>query len=113
MKRKFVAGTWHYFCEIHPTQMRGVIDVPVTLRRNGPKVSALWGAQSLPAGQVFDVQEKVGRDAWKTVRNGTRSVQGSFAPHSGQLLQFRARVREKADSSAASGYSPPARIRLG
>jgi plastocyanin len=119
VKRRFAAGTWHYFCEIHPTEMRGVVDVPVTLRKSvGTRpgrftVTATWSKTQLPPGQVFDVQEKIGGGAYRTVRDGVRSLQGSFAARSGQLLSFRARVREKADASASSGYSPKATVRLG
>src|SRR3954454_18457765 len=54
--RRFAAGTWHYFCQIHPTQMRGVIDVPVTLRSSrGARpgrfvVTAIWSKEQLPRG---------------------------------------------------------------
>ena len=120
VKRRFAAGTWHYFCEIHPTEMHGVVDIPVTLKRlvvgtgtSDRRVLAIWGVEQLPGGQVFDVQERIGGKGWKTVRNGTRQLRGTFAPSGGQALSFRARVRESGDATAASGYSPPASIRLG
>jgi plastocyanin len=119
VQRRFAAGTWSYFCEIHPTQMHGTVVVPVTLRstpaRRGGNgvVKAIWSRLALPGGQVFDVQERIGAGPWRTVRNGVRGLEGSFAARSGKLLGFRARVREKSDPSAASGYSPPARLRVG
>ena len=120
VKRRFAAGTWHYFCEIHPTQMRGVVDVPVTLKRlvvgtgqSDRRVLATWALEKLPGGQVFDVQGRIGGKGWRTVRNGTRQLRGTFAPGGGQALSFRARVRESDDPAAASDYSPPAGLKLG
>lgn len=115
VQRRFAVGTWSYHCEIHPTQMRGTVAVPVTLRRTPGRlpVKAIWSRVALPPGQVFDVQERIGAGPWRTVRSGVRSFEGSFAARSGQRLGFRARVREKSDSSAASGYSPAARLKLG
>lgn len=119
VQRRFAAGTWSYFCEIHPDQMHGVVAVPVTLgsaaaRRPGSfLVNAVWSKTALPAGQVFDVQERIGARAWKTVRNGVRGRQGSFAGRGGQLLSFRARVRRTTAPTASSSYSPVARLRLG
>jgi plastocyanin len=118
VQRRFAAGTWSYFCEIHPTDMRGAVDVPVALRSSRGAapgrfvVTATWSKQPLPEGQVFDVQRRVG-GAWKLVRNGVRGLEGRFAARHGQVLSFRARVREKADPAASSGYSPVARITAG
>jgi hypothetical protein len=96
-----------------------VVAVPVKLRRVATRrggsfgVSAIWSKQALPAGQVFDVQERIGGGPWRTVRDGVRGLQGSFAARGGQLLSFRARVRRTTAPTASSGYSPVARIRLG
>jgi plastocyanin len=117
--RRFAAGTWSYFCEIHPDAMKGTVAVPVKLavrkpaRRRGARarlrVIAVWGAEKLPAGQVFDVQRRV-KGRWKTVRNGTGRLRGSFGAKAGQTLRFRARVRRTTAPTASSGYSPVARI---
>jgi len=115
VQRRFAAGTWSYFCEIHPTQMHGTVVVPVTLRRTPGSllVKAIWSRLALPAGQVFDVQERIGAGPWRTVRDGVRGREGSFADRDGQLLGFRARVRRTTAPTASSGYSPVARIKLG
>jgi plastocyanin len=119
VQRRFAAGTWSYFCEIHPNDMHGVVAVPVSLRSAAGRregsfvVSAVWSKLALPAGQVFDVQERIGAGPWKTVRNGVRGLEGSFAGHDGQFLSFRARVRRTTAPTASSGYSPLARVKLG
>jgi len=33
VERAFSAGTFHYFCRVHPSQMRGIVAVPVSLSR--------------------------------------------------------------------------------
>lgn len=119
VQRRFAAGTWSYFCEIHPADMRGVVAVPVRLRSAPARrpgrflVSAVWSRLTLPAAQVFDLQERIGAGPWKTVRSGVRALQGTFAAREGQLLGFRARVRRTTPPTAGSGYSPVARVRLG
>jgi plastocyanin len=122
VERDFSAGTFNYFCKVHPT-MRGTVSAPVELRqkakrrgfRQGPgfRVIAVWSQIQLPAGQVFDVQKRKGAGAWKTVRDGTSKLRGRFAAREGSKLFFRARVRKTADPSAASDYSPPTKIKVG
>ena len=116
-ERRFAAGTWSYYCEVHPTQMRGTVGVPVRLRLSAlpsgrPAVQAVWGVESLPAGQVFDVQERVGSKPWRTVRRGTRALRATFGAAPRQTFGFRALVRSTDDPAARSGYSPVARARI-
>jgi plastocyanin len=117
-QRRFDAGTFSYFCEVHPGPMHGIVRVPVRLRdkRRGKRfvVKARWGHEDLPKGQAFDVQRrKRGRD-WRTVRDGTRKLKGRFpGGKEGTRWRFRARVRMRADRSAASGYSPVAKVKVG
>lgn len=111
-ERRFAAGTWSYYCEVHPEPMRGTATVPVTLRRVSRGVRAIWSAEPLPARQVFDVQRRRGADRWQTVRRGVRALGARFGGRGGTTLSFRARVRSTSDPAARSGYSPPARIRL-
>jgi plastocyanin len=132
--RQFDAGTFHYFCEIHPVQMRGVVAAAMRLssqpatrirvkkkRRHGKlrkrkvrkrfnQVTAVWGAVQLPNGQVFDVQMKQGGD-WKTVRDGVTGLSGLFdGGKHGTTSSFRARVRRDTDPGSASDWSPVASI---
>jgi plastocyanin len=119
VQREFSAGTFNYFCRVHPAEMKGSVSVPVDLskrRRKGRRrfrVIAEWSEQQLPAGQVFDVQRRKNGGAWRTVRDGSRELRGRFGGRRGQRLFFRARVREADHPAAASAYSPAARIKLG
>jgi hypothetical protein len=41
VQRIFEAGTFHYFCRVHPVPMHGVVAVPVTLARVTAATSAV------------------------------------------------------------------------
>jgi plastocyanin len=139
VSRAFDAGTFHYFCEIHPVQMRGVVAAamrlsskPVTrtrvvkkkphgrkgkrkrrISKRGSEITAVWGTVPLPADQVFDVQMKQGGD-WKTVRDGVSQLSGAFdGGKPGTTSSFRARVRRDTDPSSSSDWSPVAAITAG
>jgi plastocyanin len=139
-ERRFAAGTWTYFCEVHPVQMHGTISVPVELsvragggrkhhkkkhrsataakrhRKRGKafKILAVWAAEALPRGQVFDVQARRGPGDWRTVMDGTTDLQGIFpAGPRGTSWTYRARVRADDNRNRASGYSPEATITVG
>jgi plastocyanin len=134
VSRAFDAGTFHYFCEVHPVQMHGVVAAAMRLssqpatrirvkkkRRHGKlrkrkvrvrfnQITAVWGTVQLPSGQVFDVQMKQGGD-WKTVRDGVTGLSGRFdGRKSGTASSFRARVRRDTDPGSASDWSPVASI---
>ncbi|MFL5907488.1 MAG: plastocyanin/azurin family copper-binding protein [Solirubrobacterales bacterium] len=126
--RRFAAGSWSYFCEVHPVQMHGTVLVPDRLssqpirrkRKHKRKrvrrfrVVAVWAAESLPRGQVFDVQAKRGEGDWKTVMDGTTDQSGAFpAGPAGTTWSFRSRVRADDQPARASGYSPVATITVG
>jgi plastocyanin len=136
-QRAFAAGSWRYFCEVHPTTMRGMVNAPVSLsdraakrkrkkrkksvatiakRRSGKRfeVVAMWATEELPQGQVFDVHARRGLGPWKSVVDGKRILQGAFpgGPR-GTKWTFRARVRFANDPDRASGYSPEASITVG
>lgn len=112
-ERNFEAGTFNYFCEVHGAEsMSGVVRVPVELRQaRGERVKAKWGTEELPEGQVFDVQRRKG-EKWQTVLKGTRALKETFDSKVGKTEQFRARLREAADRSAASDWSPPAKLKV-
>jgi len=116
VEREFSAGTFRYFCRVHP-EMRGVVAAPVKLsiaraRKAAPRVRALWSRRRLPAGQAFDVQRRIGGGPWRSIRVGTRRLQGTFSAVSAKANAFRARVR-LTDGGGASGYSPARAIRPG
>jgi plastocyanin len=138
--RVFTAGTFHYFCEVHPVEMHGVVAAamqltsrPVTKtrrvkRKHGRKgqkrkrkvrvktneITAVWSRTALPADQVFDVQRQMAGGQWQTVLDGVSRLAGVFdGGKGGTKSSFRARVRRSTDPSSASGYSPVATITVG
>lgn len=107
VERRFEAGTHSYFCEIHPEDMRGTVEVPVALKLRKGEVAASWAPSKPSRGLVFDVQRRKGSGKWKSLEAGTRSARGSFdAGKRGTRWQVRARVGRKDDPSARTGYSP-------
>jgi plastocyanin len=121
VEHRLAAGTFSYYCRVHPAEMRGVVAAPVRLsvlrgraaRGASPRIRAIWGREALPSGQQFDVQRRVGAGRWRTVRNGTRATGAAFAAARGKVNAFRARIRRAGASGGASGYSPPAGVRPG
>jgi plastocyanin len=116
VQREFEAGTFSYFCRVHPTDMKGTVAVPVDLRRKRHgdefRVIAVWAETAEREGLVFDIQKRKGGGAWKTVREGTSRLRARFPALDGQTLRFRARLRKAAEPAAASDYSPAAKIKL-
>ena len=136
-QRVFEAGTQDYFCRVHPTQMRGTIAVaptlavqrvrvkirskrrPVTSRKRRRRartkviryVVAVWASASPAQGQAFDVQRARAGGGWIPLRTGTRDASTRFRAARGSTWLVRARLRSAADSSKATGWSPPAGIR--
>jgi plastocyanin len=131
VERTFEAGTAHYYCEVHPQQMKGTIAVPVQVsasRRLGPKpkrrrghrrrkrailttVHATWAAAPPGAGQGFDVQVRQSGGDWRPLRDGTTDTAADFdggAP--GTTWDVRARLRSLNDAKKAEDYSPPASV---
>jgi plastocyanin len=120
VQRTFAAGTYHYFCEVHPKQMHGVVAVPVTLsvsaklvgrRRHHRRVytvHVVWSTASA-AGQVFDVQRSNG-SGFRTWLTGTSAGSASFTAAKGTVWHVEARLRSASDTSAASDWSPDAMI---
>jgi plastocyanin len=138
--RRFAAGAWSYFCEVHPAQMHGKVNVPDGLssrptprhRRRGKhkkkkrsalaakkrarqfQVLVVWTDEPLPPGQVVDVQARKGDGKWKTVEVGSTEREGVFpAGRAGTSWTFHSRVRSADEPGRASGWSPEASIRVG
>lgn len=118
--RAFEAGTQHYYCRVHPTQMKGVIAVPVFLSRtaqtSGGKtrylIIAQWASRAPASGEVFDVQVRRTNGAWKSVRKGTRSTSMRFDGGKIETLWYvRARLRRASRASDATDWSPVISIR--
>jgi plastocyanin len=117
-QRKFEAGTQHYYCKVHPTQMRGVVRVPVRasvkkLPDGKRRIAMRWAPAKPAAGQVFDVQLKRGvAGKWRKFRQGTRDPAGGRKT-SGDKIKWsiRARLRSASDKSKATGWSPVATVK--
>lgn len=100
----FEAGTHHYYCEVHPEDMKAVVEVPVTLkRRPGRRAAATWAASAPDEGLAFDVQRRRGTRAWKTVRDAVTTRTLTFAlGKRGTRWQVRARLRSAEDKAKAT-----------
>ena len=118
--RVFEAGTQHYFCRVHPTQMKGVIAVPVFLSRSVHRraggtqylIVVRWAAQKPGADRVFDVEVKRGNGSWKRVRTGTHSTGMRFDGGPIETLwALRARLRRASKPKDATDWSPVITIR--
>jgi plastocyanin len=129
-ERIFDAGTWNYYCKVHPQQMKGTVSVPPTLavqtlrgrrrdRRTGRRivryfVLATWSHAPLPEHQVTQIQRRRGGGHWIVVRGGTRSLAGQFPGGRRRTLwSFRARVMRADKLSIATPWSPVATVRVG
>jgi plastocyanin len=119
-QRVFEAGTQHYYCRVHPTQMHGVVAVPVALsvrkgpKRNGRATRLLvmrWASAAPAKGGAFDVQVRRGGGKWTPFRRDTRSASAKLV-RQGKKTSFavRARLRSAKDASRATGWSPVATV---
>ena len=116
----FEAGTQHYYCKVHPTQMHGVVAVPVKLAvKPGPMknghptriVVMRWASAAPVKGEAFDVQVKRGSGKWKPFRSVTRDASGKLSRQGSKFaISVRARLRKAGDASAATGWSPVATV---
>jgi plastocyanin len=107
--RAFEAGTHHYYCEVHPDDMKAVVEVPVTLERaRHRRARAIWSPTPPDEGLVFDVQRKR-NGTWRTVLEGTSARKATFRRGS-RHWRMRARLRSADDETKATAWSPVASI---
>jgi plastocyanin len=118
-QRAFEAGTQHYYCKVHPTQMRGVVRVPVhTSVRNGAygsrELTVRWAPRKSKGDRVFDVQIKLDDGPWYRFRKGTHEAKGTRHVSTGPTLHYslRARMRSKSHPSKATGWSPVVHVKV-
>jgi len=114
-RRTFEAGTQHYFCEVHPDQMHGVVRVPVRLAvkqiPSGRRVVITWAAATAAANRVFDVQVKRGSGKFKAFKTGTTQPSGKIERSGAKIvISVRARLRKKGDQAAHTDWSPVASV---
>jgi plastocyanin len=114
-----MAGTITYYCVVHPTQMHGVLAVPVTLqlgprpRRRAPQrtLTIMWAVEPPSAGEVYDVERRVGHGAWAPIATGTTKISTRvMAGKRGTTTAVRARLRRADDIKKATGWSPEASV---
>jgi len=113
VERRFEAGTHHYYCEVHPEQMKAVVKVPVKLKRlPGRRARIRWSATAPADGLSFDVQRRRNRGRWKPYRRATTARDATFAlGERGTRWDVRARLRSSTDRAKATDWSPVATIR--
>jgi plastocyanin len=115
-ERAFEAGTAHYFCRVHPAQMKGTVAVPVRLEQaatlrpkpqpNERHLLATWAVLPPAAGQAFDVEVRRSAGAWRAYRTGTRAISAGIRTRRGVKWSVRARLRSATDPKAATDWSP-------
>ena len=114
VERPFEAGTHHYYCEVHPEDMKAVVKVPAQLARlrGRLRAAATWSASAPAEGLVFDVQRRRNAGGWKPLRSGTTKKSATFRlGRRGTRWQVRARLRSATDPAKATDWSPVAAIR--
>jgi plastocyanin len=113
----FSAGSFHYFCEAHGSQvggMVGVVRVPPVIGEDPPgrRFMVTWATDETSTGSRFDVQFRRGSGRWEEWKEDTRAFRGVYGRR-GQPERVRdgARYRFRARSSrggAESRWSPVA-----
>jgi plastocyanin len=115
-QRAFEAGTQHYYCKVHPADMRGTVSVPVKasvkqLPDGKRRIAMRWASKAPVAGEAFDVQLKRGSGSWGKFRKGTRDPAGGRKTSGGKVTwSIRARLRRASDPSKATGWSPVVKV---
>ena len=113
VERTFEAGTHNYYCEVHPDDMRAVVEVPVTLEQaRGNRARAIWSPTAPAEGLVFDVQRRRKGRPWRTLAQGTTARKKAFGLGRGsKRWRVRARLRSADEAAKATDWSPVASIR--
>lgn len=108
------AGTYLYFCELHPN-MRGRVRPKPTARPRNGEVGTVFtitvATIPAPSGFVYDVQKRnpgEGFQNWMTGITSNTALFDSAGQPTG-IYQFRSRLR-RVSNNAASGYSQAAKI---
>jgi plastocyanin len=119
-KKRFSAGSFRYFCELHVSTdgMRGVVNVPVTVSSapQGLPFTVRWATGKSRTGGKYDVQFRVGTaKRWRNWKANVTSGSGVFGKGrkpavvvNGKKYSFRARSQNKKGSS---GWSQPRTFR--
>jgi len=101
------AGTYPYHCAVHPS-MTGKVVVPLLIAPMSGTTATTFTltlAAASQTGFTFDIQKKVGTNAWKTWKTGVTGLTVTFKPATTGTFRFRSRLHKTANG-ATSGYSP-------
>ena len=111
--KTFSAGTFNYQCDVHGSDMSGVIKVKpkITAAPTGKPFTVTWANSATDTGTAFDVRYKVRSGEYKTWKSDTTAAKGVFgkggAPvtvKAGKTYTFQ--VRSQTSNSAVSNWSP-------
>jgi plastocyanin len=106
------AGNYPFRCTIHPVQMRGSVQIPVSVSPMsggvGTPFTITWASGSPPSGYAYDVQlRRAGSTTWLYYRQGTATTGALFTPDAGVgTYSFQARIRQVATGRAAAFSTP-------
>jgi plastocyanin len=111
----FSAGTFHYYCEVHGSEvggMDGLVRIPVRFNAapDGLPFTVVWATDTTETGSIYDVQFRVGSGDWRRWKRDTTAFSGRFGRNrspvrvrDGVRYRFRARSQE---GTADSRWSP-------
>jgi plastocyanin len=111
------AGTFPYFCQIHPS-MTGLVRVPIVVTPasgpGGTTFTVRAGSAAPPAGFRYVIQRKrpgvPGFTNWRTINTATTTFVTTATTAEG-VWRFRSRLR-RVSNGALSGFSPVDSITL-
>lgn len=102
------AGSWPYFCSLHPSRHRGTIAVPLTVDQTAGTTATYFkltlGTVTAPGVSVHEVYVRQNGGAWQ-LRVSTQQPQVSIFFPSAGTWDVRTRMRWQL-GSATSGDSP-------
>jgi plastocyanin len=101
------AGTYPYHCTIHPG-MQGVVRVSLMVSPTSGTTKATFTltlSGGVESGYVYDVQERIGSQSWRTYRSGVATTTTTFTTSTAGTYAFRSRLHRISDG-ATSGWSP-------
>ena len=98
-------GSYGYHCAVHPTTMKGTVQVRLkSTRIDANSWTIRMGTTNAPAGFVHELQRRLkGTSAWFTVATTANATARFDAPSAGT---WQLRGRYKKTSGATSGFSP-------
>jgi plastocyanin len=99
------AGAFAYHCEVHPSTMKGTVNVRLKAARlDANSWTIRMASSNAPTGFVHEVQRrKKGTTTWFTLATTANATARFDAPSAGT---WQLRGRYKKTGSSATGYSP-------